>query len=41
MGSAAQPALSSLTISSAWRKIRCFRTARRRDESAGKVDGGQ
>jgi hypothetical protein len=41
MGSAALPALSSLTISSAWRKIRFFRAARRRDESAGKVDAGQ
>jgi hypothetical protein len=34
MSSAAEPALSSLTISSAWRKIRFFRTARCRDESA-------
>jgi hypothetical protein len=41
MGSAVQPALSSLTISSAWRKSRFFRTARRRDESAGKVNAGQ
>ena len=37
MGNAAQPALSSLKISSAWRKIRFFRTARCRDESAGNV----